>query len=241
MPEASILVDLQKRDSELDRLSVRLNALADIVGLTAAEQVWDKLTARMSGLEKQLKEIHRRQRSLEGELGVVESKIAKEEKRLYGGTITNPKELSGLQSEVASLKRKRDGLETEILQVMEEAEPPEVEFERLRRTLTEAESRRAAAQAEYDRESAEIGKEVDALRQEREGLAEKLSSGTRSLYETLRKDKAGLAVALLEGETCGGCRVEIPSGEAEAVRKSSGPARCPNCRRILIPRHLLLA
>ena len=52
-----------------------------------------------------------KQRDLELEIQSLSDKRARSEKRLYGGQVKNPKELTDLQAEVASLQRRRQRLE----------------------------------------------------------------------------------------------------------------------------------
>ena len=76
----------------------------------------------MAIAKKQDDEIGREQHRLDGEIELIDQKIAKEEQRLFSGRRVQPKELSGLQAEVASLKKRKEGLEDQDLEVMEQKE-----------------------------------------------------------------------------------------------------------------------
>ncbi|MCJ7745571.1 MAG: hypothetical protein MUP40_04700, partial [Actinobacteria bacterium] len=57
--------------------------------------------------EKSLVDLEHRRHKLDGELDLLSEKISKEEGKLFSGTIMNPKELSSIQAEILSLRKKR--------------------------------------------------------------------------------------------------------------------------------------
>ena len=67
-------------------------------------------------------ELRHQQHSTEWEIDDITSKINTAEGQLYGGRITNPKELSGLQQEINVLKSHRDPMETKALEIMDQVE-----------------------------------------------------------------------------------------------------------------------
>ena len=70
-----------------------------------------ELTADLEIATKQHDEIAREQDKIEGEIGLADQKIAREEQRLFGGAVSNPKELGACRPRSQMLKRKRAELE----------------------------------------------------------------------------------------------------------------------------------
>jgi predicted nucleic acid-binding Zn-ribbon protein len=232
----SRLLDLQAEDTAILRLEERRAALPEAQRLAEVNERLRELEADLQIAQKQRDEIAREQNRLEGEIGLVVQKIEREEKRLFSGGVSNPKELSSLQAEVASLKKKQGSLEDADLEVMEQAEQAQG-------TMTNLEQERAAAASESEqltRTVEELTHDIEAQlaehRQTRETIAPELPASLLKTYETIRAQKGGIGAAALVGGTCEGCHTTLPSIEVRKIKKDGGLQRCDNCRRILVVR-----
>lgn len=116
------LLDLQSEDLAVKRLQERRASLPEAAALKEVTDLFEELSSDLEIATKQDHEIAREHSRLEGEVELVEQKISREEQRMFAGTVSNPKELSALQAEVESLKRKKSGLEDQLLEVMEARE-----------------------------------------------------------------------------------------------------------------------
>jgi uncharacterized protein len=234
--EQRALLELQAHDSAIDRLSYRRGSLpedARLAELADALGAVDQLTAERDG---NLATIQRDQSRLEHEIDMVTTKARNEEARAASGKVTSPKELTAIQEEVASLKRRQGTLEDELLELMEQRETLEAE-------LAELATRRegfAAEQAEVtkarDAALVEIDRELDGERTARDGIVAGVGEQLRTLYDQVRSKLGGVGAAALVGNTCQGCRVSISPVELAAIRKlpPEQVKRCENCRRILV-------
>jgi predicted nucleic acid-binding Zn-ribbon protein len=230
------LLELQSHDSAISRLDhrraslpedARLRELGD--ALAAVEQ----LTAERDGT---LATVQRDQSRLEHEIEMVTSKARNEEARAASGKVTSPKELTAIQEEVASLKRRQGTLEDELLELMEQRETLEAE-------LSELATRRDGFTAEQievtkarDAALAEIDRELDGERTARDQVVPNVGEELHALYDQIRSRQGGVGAAALVGNTCQGCRVSISPVELAAIRKLPPDEikRCENCRRILV-------
>ena len=234
--EQQALLELQAHDSAIDRLDHRRGSLPEDARLTEladALAAVDQLTAERDGT---LATFQRDQSRLEHEIDMVTAKAGNEEARAVSGKVTSPKELTAIQEEVASLKRRQSTLEDELLELMEQRETLESE-------LGELASRRqgfAAEQAEVtkarDAALVEIDRELEAERAARDGIAPRVGEQLRALYDQVRSRLGGVGAAALVGNTCQGCRVSISPVELATIRKlpPEEVKRCENCRRILV-------
>jgi predicted nucleic acid-binding Zn-ribbon protein len=230
------LLQLQAHDSAIDRLDHRRGSLpedARLAELADALAAVDQLTAERDGT---LATVQRNQSRLEHEIDMVTTKARNEEARAVSGKVTSPKELTAIQEEVASLKRRQTTLEDELLELMEQRETLEAE-------LTELATRRdafTADQAEVtkarDAALAEIDRELDGERTARDQVVPAVGEQLRALYDQVRSRQGGIGAAALVGNTCQGCRVTISPVELAAIRKlpPEEVKRCENCRRILV-------
>mgnify|MGYP003313458072 CR=1 FL=1 len=53
------------------------------------------------------------------------------------------------------------------------------------------------------------------------------------LYESLRKSKGGVAVTVVKGGICDGCRIALSSSNSQRVAETNELPRCGSCQRIL--------
>jgi uncharacterized protein len=234
--EQRALLQLQAHDSVIDRLehrrgslpeNVRLAELADALGAV------DQLTAERQG---SLATVQRDQSRLEHEIDMVTGKAGNEEARAVSGKVTSPKELTAIQEEVASLKRRQATLEDELLELMEQRETLDNELGELATRRQGFTAEQAEVTKARDAALVETDRELEAERAARDGLAPKVGEELRALYDQIRARQGGIGTAALVGNTCQGCRVSISPVELAAIRKlpPEEVKRCENCRRILV-------
>src|SRR5680860_283909 len=94
----SRLLELQDEDSEIKRLEDRKASLPEAERLAQMNEQLEELGADLAMAIKQRDEAGREQSKIEGEIELLDQKIAKEETRMYGGGVSNPKELGALQA-----------------------------------------------------------------------------------------------------------------------------------------------
>ena len=228
------LLDLQAEDTAMARLRERRASLPEAARLAEVNDLLAELDADLAIANKQNDEVAREQSRLEDQIALIDSKTAREEQRMMSGHVTNPKELSALQEEVASFKRRRSGIEDELLEVMVQREGSEATVAK----LTE-ERKQAGAEAEeligaVTRLSGDIDAELAEHEAKRQEIAPTLPDDLVALYEKIRSTKHGVGAAALTAGTCSGCHTKLPAIEAERIRKERGLQRCDNCRRILV-------
>lgn len=228
------LLELQNHDSEIARLTHRKSTLPEAQRLAEVNGLLEELGADIEIAEKQAKEITREQDRLEGEIGLIEQKTQREEGRLFSGGVSNPKELSSLQAEVAMLKKKRSGLDDGLLEVMVQKDDAVSTKERLEGERSEASIEAQALTKQVEELTSEMDVELNQHSSARSELGSSIPQDLLTLYEGLRESKHGVGAAALRGGTCEGCHTELPSREVERLRAAGGLQRCDNCRRILV-------
>src|SRR5215217_7456849 len=156
--EQHALLELQAHDSAIDRLDHRRGSLpeeARLAELGDALAAVDQLTAERNGT---LATVQRDQSRLEHEIDMVTAKAGTEEARAVSGKVTSPKELTAIQEEVASLKRRQGTLEDELLELMEQRETLEAELGELAIRCQGLTAEQATVTKARDAALAEIGR-----------------------------------------------------------------------------------
>jgi len=233
-PTLRRLLDLQAENTAMARLRERRASLPEAARLAEVDALLAELEADLEIARKQNDEVAREQARLEGEIELIDSKSGREEQRMMSGKVANPKELSALQAEIESLKRRRSGIEDKLLDVMVQREGSEATVDKLEGERVQAAAEKEELTTAVARLSGDIDTELAAHEATRTEVAAVIPEDLLSLYEKIRSTKHGVGAAALQAGTCSGCHTKLPAIEAERIRKDRGLQRCDNCRRILV-------
>jgi hypothetical protein len=205
-PQAARVHDLMARRQELSQeLSVRLGAR-------------DDLRTELSRIES--------------DVAVVDARSARDAERLT--TSSNMKEAQGLESEIASLARRKSDLEDAELEVMDRLEQADAAVAEQERLIAETNSEGALLSAEAKRVIAEATAAFDAASRDRGAIAGTIPADLLGLYQRAAVRSAG--AALLRRGTCEGCRMVLAGTDLQAIRLAAEDAvvMCPECGCILV-------
>jgi hypothetical protein len=190
------------------------------------------LSAQASQMLSNHEEIERDLRRSEGDLELVEARIAKDEQRLTQSA--DAKTITGIQHELVTLgKRKGELEESQLLQMERVEDSKAVQNETsLRREGLQEDLKTATDEA--NRSLARVTLELSELR----GLTDKNRSSIDSALVELfeRLSKRGSAIGSLRGSTCGACNMNLTSTALGAIRAIAQDelATCPECSAILV-------
>jgi uncharacterized protein len=230
------LLEVADLDAELGRLEHRRRGLPEHEEISGLETRDRALRDTIAELTARLSDLAREQAKAEADVEQVRSRIDRDRQRLDGGLVSSPKELEGLQSEVASLLRRQSDLEEIVLDVMERKENAEsslaaagAERSDLADQLADAIQRRDVVLAEID----ELAAKADARRAE---VTQGLPAELLDLYDKLRKQHGGVGAAALRQRRCEGCHLTLNTVDVNAIRAAPEDEvlRCEECRRILV-------
>lgn len=224
------LFRLQQIDSQLDRKAARLR---EIETALSEDQALRRATAAKAEIEKQLERTRKDLKQAEQVVKDQRLKIEQTEATLYGGKVRNPKELQDLQNEAASLKRYRTVLEDRQLEVMIELEMLEEQHEQAEQQLEQVRTSLAEKHSDLNAEREDLLHEQERMRHERQAAASSIPEADMQLYEQLRKQRRGVAVARVSDRACSACGSTLSSGLLSAARSPSQLTRCDMCGRIL--------
>lgn len=229
------LLDLQALDTELAQLAHRRRTLPALAIIAERQKQATELHLRTVELETAVGDIAKEQFRFEADIDVVRQREVRNQHRLDAGGIP-AKELSGLEHELETLKRRQDTLEDEVLDVMERRESTETELADARAQETVVTEQQAVAERDRDAAFAEIDAAVLAKRQARAPLAASVPDDLRDLYDKIRAGHDGVGAAALQLRRCQGCHIELAGSELNDVRNAAPDevVRCDNCRRILV-------
>jgi uncharacterized protein len=230
MNKAKQLYELQEVDLDIEHKTQALTQVKSQLGKD------DDLVAARAALDsqkKRLAELERQQKTSEWELSELGSKISVVEKKLYGGSVKNPRELTPFQQDLEILKSQRAEREDKLLALMMDVDSlhqdiglKKSDFEKMEREWREN-------QQKLSNQQAELETEVAQAKQKRDMLASEIDSASLDLYEEMRRAKQGQAVAKVMQGRCLGCRISLSVSDQQKARMGQELAQCSNCGRIL--------
>lgn len=231
------LLGVQALDLALDQLRHRRAGLAGRAAMAEADAAIVGLDATLADAGGRAAELGRTSKRLEDEVASLEAKAADAERTLYGGTVKAPRELSALQDEIESVRRRARHLEDQLLEVMEQAEPVTAEVERLETERRAQLARREAAEADVAAGEAEIEAELGDVATQRAAAVATVPADLVATYERLRARLDGIGIARLDGNRCTGCHLTLPATEVDSVKRAAPGTVLfhEECGRILVP------
>jgi predicted nucleic acid-binding Zn-ribbon protein len=141
--------------------------------------------------------------------------------------------LQDIQNEVASLKRYISNLEDQQIEAMLAVEADQAENERAQADLRKVEGEVSAGHASLRGELQQLSTSVERLMVERKLLEGQVSTENRLLYEKLRKNRKGIAVASVLDDSCSACGAFLTPADRQAARSPDHTFFCPSCSRIV--------
>jgi hypothetical protein len=231
LSKAETLLELQAIDRVLDQLTKRLGEVQ--TGLNESTQLKAARQAAQAAeqLTVQTRSTHA---ELDAENTALTAHLEENDKRLYSGEVTNPKELVDLQNDVAMLKKQKAALDDKVLAAMTKADEAESALKDRHGDLEKVETEWAAGQIDLLAEQEKLNGEIAEQKTGTAKFRAELTTTDLALYDLLRRRKGGVAVVELDGEACGACGVEPTADVVRQLNRGDQIARCSNCERILV-------
>lgn len=121
---------------------------------------------------------------------------------------------------VFDLMSESDGGQKNLVRLSERLKQIEQEWDKERNILT-AKAR-------------EMEQNLQSLEQKRSAQITRLKPEDISLYDSLKTQKAGNAIAKVEQGRCMGCRLNLSINQLQRLRTENTPRYCDNCGRMLL-------
>ena len=228
-----ILIELQKIDIDIDEEKKKKRSLPLTI---------EGITKKIQGLKDNLKKKNENYKNLQiklkrKELDLAEqsNKINKHQEDLYGGKISDIKELKQIQKVIANYKKEKDSIEEVVLDLMEEMEDLNKSIGNLDEDLEGKEKKFKKCKEEIDSARLVIERNMNSLNIKRGEILNKIiDNRLLKEYELLRKEKGGKAIIKVDDSICPGCYLDLPSDVIYQLKKNRKIIICPNCSRILI-------
>ena len=180
-----------------------------------------------------LKKLQIMKSKLELEINSTQQNVYLLNKKIYGGSIKNSKELIALDSEKIFLEGNISDNEDKLLKVMMKTDITEDNIEKLNNKITHLKNNKEIELPKLKYQEKELSNKIIDLKSDRKRIVPNIRQDILMIYNQLLKSKEGLAVVKVTRGTCGGCRLSIPSADLQRARNASTIVRCSSCNRII--------
>lgn len=210
------------------------------------ERILDAAPQRIAAIDREIetleKKLHQGQESidkwkrekirLDDEIRAETSAIEKKQAEQINAK-TN-EEYRARNLEIEFLKKKIDGAEERILEILDRMDEAGREVDAVTRKINTEKEAMLLQRQEHVDAIERAGSELAALKQEKEQVLAQLSGRTRGFYRRILAVKKNTAVANLIDDICQGCHSRVPPQKSHEVRRNDTMITCEACGRILV-------
>jgi len=229
MVEVSHLVDLQAVDTQLSDLNELLGDLPKKVD--KLHQGEESLIKAVDNGKNRLKEIELALNKAEHRLADIKQKIDKLKDQL--SLVTSNKQYDALTQEIEYLKQEMDEVELEDLELEEEKETLQNDLQEKENNLELLSEDLKTRRLRLEDLIAESADKKSELEKERKEKSMHIDQSVLDRYVRISDARDGLAVVMINGNSCGGCGFVVPPQTVSVIRKNALIYNCDVCSRFL--------
>ena len=214
------LAKAQKSKASLDDGSSRKLLIADArQKVEEADGAFHQATAELHDNELKLKTVEEKQKSFKD--------------KLYGGSVSNPKELESMEKEIEMLGRQKGKLEERILELYDIVEGHKSSLASAQATVKQLEDDLAQRLKKIRQEAATLTARIQELTKAREQALSGVDLTLLKRYESMRQRAGGVVVSKVEDVNCSACHTQIITGLMRELTADKTICTCENCGRLL--------
>jgi uncharacterized protein len=227
----SALLQLQELDRDIFRTQSELKRLPAERNARRAEI--EKRLTRLAELRHEAKQLRVKIKEIEDASTKHRQRIRKVENEAANSR-QDMALLVAYQHEIRTLKREISTSEEEGVQLVEQADVLDKQAATLQAEIEAEQKVFAEFSGNVEREIAAAEGRLAKLMEGRKArMSNKVPPEALALYTRLLAAREGVAIASLEGRTCQGCFMEIPTNMVVRVNRGVELVQCPSCDRIL--------
>jgi predicted nucleic acid-binding Zn-ribbon protein len=222
---------LQKVDISINKLKAEAEQMKKDLLISPA---LEKATATATAASKVYRELLTNQDRAQVESDTLTSRIIQNEKRLYSGRVTNPKELSDISSDVEQSRQRLSIADEGLLTTMDKVDRMQQRLQQVEAELARQTDLTKHDSAEHLSRLQVIKAELGKLEFQRVEAIKPIDSSELHVYEQLMSSKGSLAVAEVHVGRCTACKIMISSSDSQRAHQGKELVHCSSCDRILL-------
>jgi len=224
-----LLYTLQEKDVKIFELKENLTKLPKIID--DKQKLISDLKASFESKKAEYVRLNSLKKEKEALLSAKEASIAKHTSDL--NTIKANDMYKNCLLEIEKAKADKSVVEDEILQLMDDIDKEVVNLKKYEEE-TKAKESEINKEITEAKQTIEKAKEnIEIVQKEREEFAKTIDKNILSQYERIRESRNGQGLAIIDGESCGGCNMVLRPQLIVQATKCKELVYCDNCSRIL--------
>lgn len=231
-----VSVNLGKRLYELQQIDVRLEQTAEMLSRVAHDlnhnQDLEEARADLEAIQGRQAALQEKQQAAESTVDDLEARLKPIQQKLLKVSGSSPRELAAMEKQAQQIQAQVRAGEDRVLEMMDQAEALQNEAAGRAAEVDRIEREWAQRRTRLQAEQAELAAAAQSDRRIRDEVLAQIDPGHLQLYESLRRQKQGSAVARIEQGRCQGCRIAIPVSELTQARAGE-LVQCGSCSRVL--------
>ncbi|MCK4766897.1 MAG: nucleotide-binding protein [Desulfobacula sp.] len=170
-------------------------------------------------------------KDIEREIQVVDDRIIKSNEKLR--MVKTNKEYQLFLREVDDNKKRKDALETELLEYLDEKEKTEAIVQESEKEYHLLKDQIEGEQKDIEKKSTDDRELLDEYLTRQKEIGKNLDPSLMTRFVKISKMNKGSAVVNVKNEVCMGCFMNIPPQLYIEVQRGNSLISCPQCSRIL--------
>jgi predicted nucleic acid-binding Zn-ribbon protein len=235
MRQIELLWKLQNIDSQIDQIEKELSEYTDKQKLREIKQSFVQEKNLLEKNQELLDETVKSIRNSRSKAEELKFDYKKTEQKLYDGSVSNAKQLEGMQKNLEEMQKSIDALENMYKAAENEKKRLEEQIKKSKLKLVKYKSSFDALKKENTDGEERVRKELAELSDQRWQLVNEIKDWVMDRYNRVRLGIKN-AVTLVEDLKCSGCHMELSVISTERLRDDD-IIICETCGRILYYKH----
>ncbi|MCD5405330.1 MAG: hypothetical protein LRZ91_02385 [Desulfotomaculum sp.] len=158
--------------------------------------------------------------------------IKKLERKLMDGTVTNKKEISGMENRISNLKDKVVEMENDQIKFLEQYKVLKEKLIVIAKDLKIQREEFYEQREKYLKYVEEISQEINEILDKKEEIAKKIDVKSIELFAKM-KEKFKDPIAEVERGICRGCNIKLTVDKIRALKRGDEMQKCDKCGRVI--------
>lgn len=222
------------RLQSIDTIIFRYNArIAQIDQILNDNTTITEIEHEISDIKSLVEERNRKLKQVTNQVESTQLKLKLNQNALFGGKISNSKELRDLEQEADALNRFIEKIEEDQLECMLAVEETQISLQNAENKLIDTKARKTEADSKLLGEKLKMEKDLPSLLHQKKTISDGIDPEIQKVYSNLLMTKNGLAVVEVIDDACSACGYELTPADQQSARSPASLLRCKICSRIL--------
>jgi predicted nucleic acid-binding Zn-ribbon protein len=226
--EVDKLWELQAVVTQLAECEEQLSAKPESFALVDAE--YQSAMQEKSRLQESLETIAKERRRVDGELADEQELLKKYQGQLM--QVKNQQQYAAAWKEIDAARKRVKELEDSVLKLMGDADAIQKQLDEGEATFSDLQARYDAEHSTWQASLGDLRAQESALKKKQEQIEHSIPERTKQEFGRIAKQRGGIAVARVDGETCSACRTRIRPALSQQLRRGE-LVKCEGCSRTL--------